>query len=237
MIRMYKRSMLIARPFLARRLRTLMIVLACALPVWAVLSAPMSHAAESRRAPKAVVLSEDDQAALARASAYLNGMATLEARFTQVAPDGSLSNGAFTLSRPGRMRFEYREPTPLLVLSDGTWVIVHDKAADSTDRYPLGATPLDIILSAKVDLAKDLMVTGVERRGAVMRVTGRDRDEPGKGEVTLVFDESPIALRQWIVTDAQGFVTTVSLDDLRLNVPLDLRQFVFVETKPKRRER
>ncbi len=202
-------------------------------PVWMIVSL---HAGEARTA-KAAALSAEDQALLTRASGYLNDMQTLEARFAQIAPDGSLSEGAFSLQRPGKMRFEYKDPTPLLVIADGTWVVVFDKSTNSTDRYPLGSTPLDIILAPHVDLAKDLMITRVERRGGIARITGRDSDEPGKGEVTLVFDEQPMALRQWVVTDAQGLVTTISLDDLRLNVPVDSRQFIFNEPKSRRRDR
>lgn len=186
---------------------------------------------------KAAPLSPADAALVADASAYLNAMTTLEARFAQIAPDGALSDGAFTLQRPGRMRFEYRAPTPLLVVADGTWVVVFDKSTNSADRYPLGSTPLDVILAPRVDLAKDMLITRVERRGGVARITGRDRDEPGKGEVTLVFEEQPMALRQWVVVDPQGLVTTVSLDDLRPNVAVDPKQFVFVEPERRRRDR
>lgn len=185
--------------------------------------------------PTAVALNAADADLLNRVSGYLNQIETLKAHFNQISPDGSLQEGLLTMERPGRMRFEYQQPTPLLVVADGTFVVVHDKDRNSTDRYPLNATPLDAILENKVNLAKDLLVTHVEDRGGVIRLTARDRAEPGKGEVTLVLDDQPMALRQWVVTDAQGMVTTVSLDDLHPNVPVDPRQFIFNDQGPKPR--
>ena len=188
--------------------------------------------------PTAVALNATDSDVLSRVSGYLNQIETLKAHFNQVSPDGSLQEGQLTMQRPGRMRFEYQQPTPLLVVSDGTFVVVRDKDRDTNDRYPLNATPLDAILENKVNLAEDLLVTHVEDRGGVVRLTARDRAEPGKGEVTLVLDDQPMALRQWVVTDAQGAVTTVSLDDLHPNVPVDPRQFILNDQGPKpRRER
>ncbi len=186
----------------------------------------------------AVALNAGETDLLNRVSLYLNQMATLRAHFAQVSPDGSLGEGQLTMQRPGRIRFEYLQPSPLLVVADGTFVVVQDKAHDTTDRYPLSATPLDIILEEHVDLAKDLLITHVEHRGGVIRLTARDRAEPGKGEVTLVLDEQPMALRQWVVVDAQGMATSISLDDLHPNIQVDSRQFIFNDSAPKpRRER
>ncbi|MBV8938250.1 MAG: outer membrane lipoprotein carrier protein LolA, partial [Alphaproteobacteria bacterium] len=41
---------------------------------------------------------------LKRVEDYLNGITTIVADFTQVAPDGSLAGGKFFLKRPGKMR-------------------------------------------------------------------------------------------------------------------------------------
>lgn len=170
-----------------------------------------------------------DARELARISAYLNGITTLAGDFVQIDPDGILSEGRFLMRRPGRIRFEYNEPNPALVVSDGTWVGVVDKRYDSVDRYPLSETPLNLILKRDVDLAREGAVEGVEVADGQMRVRARDPEHPERGSITMIFGASPLELRQWIVDDAQGGATTVALSDLRSGVEIDPANFVIPE--------
>jgi len=163
---------------------------------------------------------------LARISAYLNGIDTMTGSFVQVDPDGVLSEGKFYISRPGRIRFEYRDPNPALVISDGFWVGVIDKRYNSVDRYPLSDTPLHLILQKNVNLAKEGAVTGLERREGQMRVTAIDPSHPERGSIVLVFSDNPLELRQWIVEDAQGGLTTVALSETKRGVRVPPELFV-----------
>jgi len=169
---------------------------------------------------------------LARITNYLNGITTLEGNFIQVGPDGELSEGVFYLRRPGRLRFEYEPPNPALIIADGTWVGVYDKRLKTLDRIPIGSTPLDILLSKRVDLRDAGAVQKIENQGGLMRVTAIDPDAPDQGSITMVFADNPLELRQWIVIDPQGLTTTVALSDIRSNVELDAKLF-FIED-PKR---
>jgi outer membrane lipoprotein-sorting protein len=169
---------------------------------------------------------------LARITNYLNGITTLEGNFIQIGPDGELSEGLFYMRRPGRLRFEYEPPNPALVVADGTWVGVYDKRLNTLDRIPIGSTPLDILLSKRVDLRDSGAVQSIENQGGLMRVTAIDPDAPDQGSITMVFADNPLELRQWIVVDPQGLTTTVALSDLRSNVELDPKLF-FIED-PKR---
>jgi len=181
--------------------------------------------------PASAALSGADMRDLARISNYLNGVSTMEGRFVQVGPDGDLSEGTFYLRRPGRLRFEYKPPNPALVIADGTWVGVYDKRLNTLDRIPLNSTPLKILLKKRVDLRKEHAVQSIERSSGQMRVTAVDPDEPDQGSITMVFADSPLELRQWIVVDPQGLTTTVALSEMRANVKLDPRLFFIEEPK------
>jgi len=46
-------------------------------------------------------------------------------------------------------------------------------------------------------------------------------DSPGDGSLTLIFADNPLALRQWVVVDAQRRETHVTLSDVRLGGSFD----------------
>lgn len=167
-----------------------------------------------------------DMRDLTRISNYLNGITTLEGEFVQVGPDGKLSEGRFYLRRPGRLRFEYAPPNPALVVADGFWVGVYDTRLDTLDRYPLGNTPLELLLKERVDLRREGAVQAIERGDGQIRVRAIDPDKPERGSITMVFADNPLELRQWVVIDAQGLKTTVALSEMRANVKLDPALFV-----------
>ena len=63
--------------------------------------------------------SQADQDDLDRISAYLNAIHTMKGSFVQLGPDGQIDEGVFYIEKPGRMRFEYHAPNPVLIVSDG----------------------------------------------------------------------------------------------------------------------
>ncbi|MEO0821653.1 MAG: outer-membrane lipoprotein carrier protein LolA [Pseudomonadota bacterium] len=173
------------------------------------------------RAAEAQGFSGADARDLTRISNYLNGTTTLAGDFVQVGPDGDVSTGQFFMRRPGRVRFEYDLPNPTLIVADGTWVGVIDRQAETLDRYPLGQTPLDILLRERVDLRRGGTVSGIDRGNEQIRVTAVDPEAPDQGSITMIFSNNPLELRQWVVVDAQGLTTTIALSELRANVKLD----------------
>jgi outer membrane lipoprotein-sorting protein len=204
------------------RLRQMMLAAAAALGLailaFAVATAGSvaAHAASSDR-DQVNNLNAEDRADVDRVSAYLSNLTDLQGNFLQVGPDGSLAEGQFYLRRPGRLRFEYTPPEKMLVVADGTWVAVKD-GFSATQRYPIGATPLGLLLEDHVDLATEVKIMSVERQPGALRIKLADTTGNAPGDLTLVFDEPSLQLRQWIVTDAQGLQTTVALRNIQTGV-------------------
>ena len=163
---------------------------------------------------------------LARISAYLNALDTAEGGFVQIAPDGETSDGRFYIDRPGRIRFEYTPPNPSLVVSDGTWVVVYDMRDCGKQTAPLSSTPLNLFLQERVDLREEGAVSAIERQAGQMRVTAVNPSDPNGGSITLIFNDNPLELRQWIVTDPEGSNTTVALNEITRGVDINVAKFL-----------
>lgn len=177
-------------------------------------------------------LSAEDAVLVERARAYLQNLTSVRGRFTQVDPRGQRSAGAFSLKRPGRVRFEYDEPSRLIVTADGTNVLVWDRRLRTFDRYPLGTTPLDLFIGREIRLDRGVTVERVTRAGDGFTLSARGRRRQ-EGRIELTFASEPVRLRGWTLIDAQGRATRVSLSGL---TPATLSNDLFV-LRPPRSER
>jgi outer membrane lipoprotein-sorting protein len=179
----------------------------------------------------------DVEAALAGVNGWLNSIETYQARFHQVAPDGSASGGTLSIRRPGRLRFDYDDPSPLLVVADGTTVAMEDSALNTVDRVPLRSTPLWLILKPDIDLAEDARVTNVMVEDNRLYVDVEDRNDEMDGTARFVFHPETYALEEWFVRDSLGYVTRVILSDVETDVRLNPRLFVLDDAEDDRRSR
>jgi outer membrane lipoprotein-sorting protein len=170
--------------------------------------------------------SRDELADLDRLSAALNDIHTLKGEFTQIDPNGAIESGEVYIDKPGKMRFEYKPPSTVLVVSDGIDVAVFNKKLNTADRYPLSTTPLNILLSDHVNLRENRYVVGIEHQPGTLVVQARSSDQRMSGNITIVFTDPGLELRQWTVVDAQGLSTTVSLRNVQTGVALQPELFL-----------
>lgn len=171
-------------------------------------------------------LPEADRADVARVENYLNGFTSLQSRFVQVGPAGDVAAGDFYLRRPGKLRFQYDPPVPLLIVADGFRLILHDYDLNHTDAWPVAATPLAPLLARTVDFSGFEMA--LRREPGILRLTLVDPDRADEGSVTLVFEDQPLALRQWVVLDARKMSTVVTLDSIAYEPDIANALFVFL---------
>ncbi|KQT77776.1 outer-membrane lipoprotein carrier protein LolA [Methylobacterium sp. Leaf466] len=178
-------------------------------------------------AGKAAPAIEADAATLvAQANAYFNGITTLTGTFIQIGADGRRIGGKLTLSKPGRLRFDYDQPSPLEVVADGTSVAVRDRKLGTQDLYFISQTPLKFLLREKIDLARDLTVTDVGNDPGGVRIVTEDRSTlGGTSKIQLFFDSEMKILNQWRITDPQGYQTTVQLSNLQKGRTVEASQF------------
>ena len=179
--------------------------------------------------PHAAVLSDADQAQLRQVEAYLNGVTALKARFQQIAEDGTTATGTAWLLRPGRMRFEYDPPSPLLLVAGHGLVVLRDNKLDQTTNIPMGQTPLGLLLQDHLTLSGAVTVTDFQRDAGQWRITLVKTNAPGDGTLTLVLAAPKLALTGWSVVDAEGHETHVSLSNITLGGDYPAKLFTFVD--------
>ena len=151
---------------------------------------------------------------LATLSAYLNGLTQFETSFQQQNADGSQSTGHIFIHRPGRMRLDYDPPEKSVVIVAGSQVVIFDgKSNEPPEHYPLGRTPLNLILAPQIDLGTAKMVVGEAEMKGLTHVVAQDPKHPDYGTIELVFAPSPVRLTGWILTDDAGNQTVVRLGD------------------------
>lgn len=179
---------------------------------------------------------EGDRAVLTEVETYLNKLTTVRAGFVQTNADGTLDSGIMWISRPGRARIEYAPPTEVLLVADGTWLVYFDAELDQVSHIPIDTGPFRFLLADSMKFDDAVEVTAISRASGLARVTLIDPENPHDGQVTLVFDEAPFALRQWEVLDAQGYLTVVTLTDEVVGERFDDTMFYF-PTNPSARPR
>jgi outer membrane lipoprotein-sorting protein len=152
---------------------------------------------------------------VSKISSYLSGLSTLVGNFVQVAPNGARTTGEFYMQKPGKVRFAYDPPTPIDIVSDGSSMVVRDRKLATQDVYPLSQTPLRYLLSDRIDLLKDTNVVSVASDEVFITVTIEEKQALiGTSRLMLMIGAKDNQLKQWTVTDPQGYDTTVAIYNL-----------------------
>ena len=174
---------------------------------------------------------------LSQMRSALSSARTAKGNFVQTNADGSVTTGTFALNRPGRMRFDYDDPTPILIVSNGTTVAMEDSELETVDRVPIGSAPLGLILSTDLGFDDDVDVLNVMRNEDRVGVRVSDATGELEGTLTMVFDAQNYDLLGWLAIDGNLQTTVVDLVDVETNVRVDPRLFRLDDAEDEEDER
>lgn len=161
------------------------------------------------------LIGAEQTAAMERINAYFNGITNLQGTFEQVDSNNKHATGRFYVQRPGKLRFDYAAPSTLRIVADGHFLAIEDSDLKTIEKYPLESTPFRLLLGDGVDLNRDARIVGVEQQAGSLAVTLEDKSGDATGQIKLNFSTEPeLKLKQWVITDAQGLATSVTIDDV-----------------------
>ena len=173
---------------------------------------------------------------LSLVTAHLKAVTTMTAGFTQTDRAGKMLSGTLTLKRPGKIRFQYQPGVPLLIVGDGKALTFIDYSVKQVSRWPIGNSPLGVLLDPTKDLARFARIIPSSDSRVVL-AEARDPRRPEYGAITLAFARDGTApaglrLQGWIALDAQNNRTSVRLTNQRFNVPISDQAFTWRDPRP-----
>ena len=161
------------------------------------------------------LIGEEQTKAVERINAYFNSITNLQGGFEQVDATNKRTTGRFYVQRPGKIRFDYAPPSALRIVADGSSLAIEDSDLRTVEKYPIQSTPFRLLLSEAVDLGRDARIVGVESQEGTLAISLEDKSGDAAGSIRLLFDSAPeLQLKQWMITDAQGLTTQVTVTDV-----------------------
>ena len=161
------------------------------------------------------LIGEQQAKAVQRINAYFNGITNLQGSFDQVDSTNKHTSGRFYVQRPGKIRFDYAPPSALRIVADGAFLAIEDSDLKTVEKYPIKSTPFRLLLTDAVDLGRDARIVGVESEEGTLAISLEDNGGDAAGTIKLTFDNGPeLRLKQWLITDAQGLTTQVTVDNI-----------------------
>jgi outer membrane lipoprotein-sorting protein len=155
---------------------------------------------------------------------HLQAVSSMTANFSQTDRNGRVLTGTMTLKRPGKIRFQYQKGVPQLIVADGSSLYFIDYQVRQVERWPIGNSPLAVLLNPKRDIAKfaKLKPTGDNN---VVSIEVHDPAHPEYGRITMIFQKNASApaglmLQGWVALDSQNNRTTIRLTNVQFNTAI-----------------
>lgn len=158
---------------------------------------------------------------LAQVQQHLSAVTSMTAGFSQTDRNGRTLTGTMTLKRPGKIRFQYQKGVPQLIVADGRSLYFIDYQVRQVDRWPIGNSPLAVLLNPKKDIAKFAKIVPTASPQLVS-IEVHDSDHPEYGRITMIFQKNASApaglmLQGWVALDSQNNRTTIRLSNQQFN--------------------
>lgn len=184
----------------------------------------MAGAAAAGFMPALASAQTADPGAAQKIADHFSSVKSMMGEFMQFSPRGEQTSGKFFIQRPGKLRFNYDDPSPIRVIADGSNVVIGNLKLKTWDIYPLSKTPLSLLLADRIDLQHQ-MVRDVQQSADLTTIVMGDKSIFGDQTITLMFDPATSDLRQWTITDNQGKDTSVMIFNVKTGVHFDEKVF------------
>ena len=197
-------------------------------------AAGLAAAQPPEPAPGGAAATPATQACITRAVAAIQrryeAVRDLSADFVQTTRSVALgaagaavtSRGSVVFAKPGKMRWQYKEPEESLVVSDGQWLWVYDPAHQEAQKMTVGEGFLSgaaiQFLLGEGRIERDFAVTAQACSDAKVELELVPRRDASYEKLRVRSDPATGELLETTVTDLLGNVTQIAFSGMRTNL-------------------
>ena len=174
-------------------------------------------------------ISSFDNKLLNQLENYLNQLDNISSQFIQSSTTGSEEIGEILISKPGKLRIEYKKDNKLLIIADGKWLHYFDTDLNEIQSIIIQKSPAWILLKKNINLKNDFNIKKLEKKGGKITLTLVDKNFENIEKIELIFSANPIELKKWIITDNQEIETTVALLNIKKEKKFKTKTFKLIK--------
>ena len=170
-----------------------------------------------------------DEKLLKQIETYLNQFDNISSEFIQSSSIGSQETGEILISKPGKLRIEYKKDNKLLIVADGKWLHYFDTDLNEIQSIIIQKSPAWILLKKNINLKNDFNIKKLEKKSGKITLTLVDKNFENIEKIELIFSANPIELKKWIIIDNQEVETTVGLLNIKRKKKFNPKTFELIK--------
>ena len=169
-----------------------------------------------------------DEKLINKLEIYLNEINNITSQFIQTSSEGADESGIISISKPGKLRIEYKKNSKLLIIADGKWLHYFDVELNEMQSVIIEKSPAWILLKKNINLKKDFKINKLENKKGKITLEIIDNNIDNIEKIELVFSASQIKLKKWVITDSQEIETTVALLNIKKKKKFNEKTFELI---------
>ena len=159
---------------------------------------------------------------------YLSNVKSFSSEFTQINANGDVNSGVIYIEKPGKLRIEYKDPNPNLIISDNRKLAHINKKVPYINIYKISELPIKMLISEDF-LIEDYEILDYQNSNSIIEIELGEKKKKGKESLRIIFEEKPLILKKWIIKDQSGLKTEIFLKNLSLNIDINQKIFQIID--------
>ena len=167
---------------------------------------------------------------LTKISNFFNSFNSISAEFIQLSSDGDKKTGILKVEKPNKIRIEYRNPSDILLISDGFKLAVINEKLENISVYKKDELPIDLFLDNDF-LIEGKNIINYTDKDNIIEIELSYNNLKDQRSITFFFEKKPLQLKKWAIKEANGIETIMYLNNMVFNEKLNKKEFTITDPR------